>query len=116
MTAASAPTAQDDLRMMRELAEEGRSRPLLSGRHLLLFGAAIALASLLHGAVLAGIFAWPPIALPIIWLGLITPAACGDLPRSTVRRRSATRWNRRSGRRAVLFWAWCRFRRLPSPT
>ena len=75
MTAAPAPTAQDDLRMMRELAEEGRSRPLLSGRHLLLFGAAIALASLLHGAVLSGIFAWPPVALPIIWLALIAPAA-----------------------------------------
>ena len=91
MNAQSAQAAQDDLRMMRELAEEGRSRPLLSGRHLLLFGAAIALASLLHGAVLAGIFAWPPIALPIIWLGLITPAvivsrvwrpAPGDCPQT----------------------------------
>ena len=91
MTAASAPTAQDALRIMRQLAEEGRSRPLLSGRHLLLFGAAIALASLLHGAVLAGIFAWPPVALPIIWLGLITPAviasrvwrpAPGDCPQT----------------------------------
>ena len=45
MNAQSAQAAQDDLRMMRELAEEGRSRPLLSGRHLLLFGAAIALAT-----------------------------------------------------------------------
>ena len=45
-------TAQDDLRMMRELAEEGRNRPLLGGREFVLFGCAIALASLLHAAIL----------------------------------------------------------------
>lgn len=67
-------TAQDDLRMMRELAEEGRNRPLLSGRHLVLFGAAIAIASLLHGLVMLGTLDWPANALPLIWLGLIVPA------------------------------------------
>jgi len=67
-------SAQEDLRMMRELAEEGRNRPLLSGRHLVLFGAAIALASLLHGLVMLGTLDWPPNALPFIWLGLIVPA------------------------------------------
>ncbi|GAB5347917.1 hypothetical protein TMRO357_00846 [Alteriqipengyuania sp. 357] len=60
--------------MMRELAEEGRNRPLLSGRHLVLFGAAIALASLLHGLVMLRVLAWSPNALPVIWLGLIAPA------------------------------------------
>ncbi|MCD1623880.1 hypothetical protein [Citromicrobium bathyomarinum] len=69
-----APSAQDDLRMMRELAEEGRTRPLLSGRHLVLFGAAIALASLLHGLVMLSTLDWSPNALPVIWLGLIVPA------------------------------------------
>ena len=68
------PSAQDDLRMMRELAEEGRNRPLLSGRHLVLFGAAIALASLLHGLVMLRVLQWTPNALPLIWLGLIVPA------------------------------------------
>ncbi len=101
MTAASATTAQDDLRMMRELAEEGRSRPLLSGRHLVLFGAAIAVASLLHGAVLEGIFAWSPMALPLIWLGLVTPAvlasrvwrpAPGDCPQTIGHKVEQTVW------------------------
>ena len=74
MSAQAAQSAQDDLRMMRELAEEGRTRPLLSGSHLLLFGAAIALASILHGLVMARYIAWPPFALPIIWLGLMMTA------------------------------------------
>ena len=74
MNTAASHSAQEDLRMMRELAEEGRTRPLLSGRHLILFGGAIALASLLHGLVMLGRIDWSPNALPIIWLGLIVPA------------------------------------------
>ena len=74
MSTAPSQSAQDDLRMMRELAEEGRNRPLLSGRHLVLFGAAIALASMLHALVMLRVLPWSPNALPIIWLGLIVPA------------------------------------------
>ena len=74
MSAPSSQAAQDDLRMMRELAEEGRSRPLLSGRHLLMFGGAIAIASALHGLVLEGVLDWPLNALPVIWIALILPA------------------------------------------
>ena len=60
-------TAQDDLRMMRELAEEGRNRPLLGGREFVLFGCAIALASLLHAAILERLLPLPPMALAVVW-------------------------------------------------
>ena len=88
MSTAPSQSAQDDLRMMRELAEEGRNRPLLSGRHLVLFGAAIALASLLHGLVMLRVLPWSPNALPIIWLGLIVPA----MVVSKLWRSKATAW------------------------
>lgn len=60
---------QDDLRAMRELAEEGRTRPLLGGREFVIFGVAIAVASLLHAAVMYRLLPWPPIALAAIWFG-----------------------------------------------
>lgn len=74
MNTDTAHSAQDDLRMMRELAEEGRTRPLLGGREFVIFGAAIALASLLHAALMEGILAWPPMALAAIWLGTMMAA------------------------------------------
>ena len=69
MNAQSAQAAQDDLRVMRELAEEGRVRPLLGGREFVIFGVAIALASLLHAALVYGLLPWPPMALAAIWFG-----------------------------------------------
>ena len=62
-------SAQDDLRMMRELAEEGRTRPLLGGREVVIFGLAIAFASLLHAALNYDLLPWPPMALAGIWFG-----------------------------------------------
>lgn len=69
MSASPSPqrTAQDDLRMMRELAEEGRNRPLLGGREFVLFGCAIAFASLLHAAILHRLLPLPPMALAVVW-------------------------------------------------
>lgn len=69
MSTAPSPSAQDDLRMMRELAEEGRTRPLLGGREFVIFGVAMAAASLAHAALLDGLLPWPPMALSAIWFG-----------------------------------------------
>lgn len=74
MSTASTQSAQDDLRMMRELAEEGRTRPLLGGREFVIFGVAIAVASLLHAALNYGLLPWPPMALAAIWFGTMTLA------------------------------------------
>ncbi|MBW4331157.1 hypothetical protein KY084_09770 [Stakelama sp. CBK3Z-3] len=64
-----------DLARLRELAEEGRRLPLLGGRILILWGAVIAAAALLQGAVLAGWLDWPPISFALIWFGLTGAAA-----------------------------------------
>ena len=69
MSTRPSQSAQDDLRIMRELAEEGRNRPLLGGRDFVIFGVAIAIASLLHAALMHGLLAWPPMALAVIWFG-----------------------------------------------
>ncbi|MBY8336293.1 hypothetical protein KYN89_04470 [Alteriqipengyuania sp. NZ-12B] len=53
--------------MMRELAEEGRNRPLLGGREFVLFGCAIALASLLHAAIIERLVPLPSMALAVVW-------------------------------------------------
>ena len=56
-----------DVARLRELAEQGRRLPLLGGRILILWGAAIALASLVQGAVLMGWIDWPPMAFAGLW-------------------------------------------------
>jgi hypothetical protein len=56
-----------DLAGLRAIAESGRNRPLLGGRWLVVFGAAIALASGLHFLILARIFAVPTIAIALLW-------------------------------------------------
>ena len=65
METASANEA--DFTELRALAEEGRNRPLLGGRHFVLFGLAIVLASALHAAIVARILAWPPFSIAIVW-------------------------------------------------
>jgi hypothetical protein len=64
-----------DLARLRAIAEEGRKRPLLGGRHLILWGCVIALASLLHALVVHGTITPPPIAIAVIWFGLTGAAA-----------------------------------------
>jgi hypothetical protein len=64
-----------DIARLRAIAEEGRRMPLLGGRHMILWGSVVALASALHGAVLAGILPWPMISAAFIWFGLTGMAA-----------------------------------------
>ena len=63
-----------DLARLREIAEEGRRLPLHGGRYLILWGSAVALATLLHGAVAAQILPLPPMAIAVIWFGLMIGA------------------------------------------
>ena len=65
---AAEASSEMDLARLKALAEEGRNRPLLGGRHFILFGAALALASLMHAAILARVLPWPPIAFAAVWL------------------------------------------------
>ena len=75
------PIAQDDLARLRALAEEGRIRPLLGGRELVLYGIAIALAAMLHALIGMRVLAWPLWSIAAVWLvimsatGLVTRAA-----------------------------------------
>jgi hypothetical protein len=64
-----------DLARLREIAEEGRRMPLLGGRHQIIWGVAIMVASLLHWAVVTRILAWPIMSLAYIWFGLTLTAA-----------------------------------------
>lgn len=64
-----------DLARLREIAEEGRRQPLLGGRHLILWGCAIALAALLHWGVAYRYLPWPQIAIAVIWASLVTGTA-----------------------------------------
>ncbi len=64
-----------DLARLRAIAEEGRKRPLLGGRHLILWGCVIALASLLHAMIVRGTIALPPIGIAAVWFGLTGAAA-----------------------------------------
>jgi hypothetical protein len=63
-----------DLARLRAIAEEGRRLPLLGGRYLILWGGIVALATILHGAVVAQILPLPPIAIAVIWFGLMSGA------------------------------------------
>ncbi len=64
-----------DLARLRELAEEGRRLPLLGGRHMIMWGSVIALASTLHGALIAKLLPLPMISAAVIWFGLTGAAA-----------------------------------------
>lgn len=63
-----------DLARLREIAEEGRSRPLLGGASLVVWGTAIALASLLGWSVLARLVVVPGWSVSLIWFGLMLGA------------------------------------------
>jgi hypothetical protein len=64
-----------DLARLRAIAEEGRRMPLLGGRNLILWGSVIALASLLHGAIVAKLLPLPAISISFVWFGLTGLAA-----------------------------------------
>jgi hypothetical protein len=64
-----------DLARLRAIAEEGRRMPLLGGRHLILWGSVVALASLFHGAIVAKILPLPAISIAVTWFGLMGTAA-----------------------------------------
>ena len=70
-----AQEALADLSRLRAIAEEGQRRPLLGGRHLVLWGGVVAVASLLHAAIVSGTMLVPPIAIAIVWFGLTGAAA-----------------------------------------
>lgn len=67
--------APADLARLRAIAEEGRQRPLLGGRSLVIWGVAIALAALGSGAVAARLLPLPYMAITLIWFGLMAGAA-----------------------------------------
>lgn len=60
-----------DLARLRSIAEQGRRLPLLGGRQLILWGTAVASATLVHGAMAAGWLGLPPAAIAILWFGVI---------------------------------------------
>lgn len=64
-------SAHDDLARLRALAEEGRIRPLLGGRELVLYGLALALAATLHALIVLRILAWPLWSLALVWFGIM---------------------------------------------
>lgn len=64
-----------DIARLRAIAEEGRRMPLLGGRYMILWGSAVAIASLLHGALVARLLPLPMITAAFIWFGLTGAAA-----------------------------------------
>lgn len=73
-----APT-HEDLSRLRAIAEEGRAVPLLGGWHLILWGAAMTLALLVHWAVLRDILPWPDYTLSFSWFGIAGAAWLGSV-------------------------------------
>jgi hypothetical protein len=69
----NAPTL-DDIAELRAIAERGRSAPLLGGAHLILWGAAMALALLINWGVAARVLPWPGYSLAISWFGIVLAA------------------------------------------
>ena len=67
MTNEQMQAIKDDLAYMRALADEGRRTPLLGGSILVAAGLIYGTASLIHGAMLAGVLDLPPVALNVIW-------------------------------------------------
>jgi hypothetical protein len=70
MTDSALTSSIADLARLRAIAEEGRRMPLLGGRHLILWGSVVALASALHGAVVSQFVPLPMISIAFIWFGL----------------------------------------------
>lgn len=64
-----------DLARLREIAEEGRQRPLLGGPSLIIWGCAIAAASLLHWAIMRDLISIPAWSVSAMWFGLMFGAA-----------------------------------------
>jgi hypothetical protein len=70
-------TLRDDIAFMRELAEEGRSPPLVGGFLLLAAGLVFSLASIGHWAIATGLVAESPWSYLVIWGGaLVLFLAC----------------------------------------
>ncbi len=65
----------EELRVLKNLAEEGRSAPLLGGGRMILFGAATVLASLYNWAVITGLIALSPYSIALVWFGAMGLAA-----------------------------------------
>lgn len=59
--------SQTDLAELRAIAQDGRNRPLLGGRHFLLFGGAIAIASLIHAGIATRVLDWPLMSISAAW-------------------------------------------------
>jgi len=61
----------EELARLRDIAEQGRNAPLLGGSHMLIWGAVISLALLIHWVFLMGLTGLPEYFLAINWFGLI---------------------------------------------
>ena len=66
---------KDDITRLREIAEAGRHMPLLGGRHMVVWGSAVALASVVHGAIATEIVKLPPISIAAAWFAIMLAAA-----------------------------------------
>lgn len=63
-------TLSDDLDYVRQLAEEGASAPILSGRFSILWGSLVAMAMIAHWSVMTGMMALNPQWVWTIWAGM----------------------------------------------
>lgn len=72
-------TLQDDLAYVRDLAESGRSAPLLGGRFLTFWGTLTTSAYFLHYAIAANLFGWPEIAFAWVWGTFIIVGMIGQV-------------------------------------
>jgi hypothetical protein len=70
--------SHEELARLRNIAEEGRAAPLLGGWHLILWGAAMAVALLINFAVVERHLPWPGYSLAFSWFGLATLAWIGS--------------------------------------
>lgn len=75
-----------DLARLRAIAEEGRRRPLLGGRSLVVWGFAIAIAALADAAVRVRVLPLAPASIGLIWFAITGAAAVLS---SLLRRRAA---------------------------
>src|SRR4028119_884452 len=71
--------SQEELSRLRAIAEQGRRAPLLGGWHLILWGAALTLALLIHWAVLRDIVPWAEYSLAFSWFGITIAAWIGSM-------------------------------------
>lgn len=73
-----------DIARLREIAEEGRRLPLLGGRQTILWGSAILLATVLHGAITARLLPLPAMAIALVWFSAMVVAAVLSHTRLTI--------------------------------